>query len=295
MASWEGVSEFVAVAETGSFTQAAKRLVTSVANVSRRIALLEERLGVKLLLRTTRKVSLTEAGQMYYQQCRALLEGLEQAELTVTQMQQTPRGKLKVTAPVTYGEQKIAPLLNDFLLQHPKLELELVLTNQKLDLIEQGVDVAVRLGQLDDSSFIARRLSNRHLYVCATPDYLAQCGTPHTLSELTKHSCLVGTYDHWRFKENQQSRSIRVKGRLSCSSGVVLLDAVLKGMGLAQLPDYYVEEYLLSGRLVEVLPSYRDDREGVWALYPQNRHLSPKVRLLVDYLAQHLSAPAMPL
>ncbi|EKO3429009.1 LysR family transcriptional regulator [Vibrio fluvialis] len=295
MASWEGVSEFVAVAETGSFTQAAKRLVTSVANVSRRIALLEERLGVKLLLRTTRKVSLTEAGQVYYQQCRALLEGLEQAELTVTQMQQTPRGKLKVTAPVTYGEQKIAPLLNDFLLQHPKLELELVLTNQKLDLIEQGVDVAVRLGQLDDSSFIARRLSNRHLYVCATPDYLAQCGTPHTLSELTKHSCLVGTYDHWRFKENQQSRSIRVKGRLSCSSGVVLLDAVLKGMGLAQLPDYYVEEYLLSGRLVEVLPSYRDDREGVWALYPQNRHLSPKVRLLVDYLAQHLSALAMPL
>lgn len=295
MASWEGVNEFVAVAETGSFTQAAKRLVTSVANVSRRIALLEERLGVKLLLRTTRKVSLTEAGQVYYQQCRALLEGLEQAELTVTQMQQTPRGKLKVTAPVTYGEQKIAPLLNDFLLQHPKLELELVLTNQKLDLIEQGVDVAVRLGQLDDSSFIARRLSNRHLYVCATPDYLAQCGTPHTLSELTKHSCLVGTYDHWRFKENQQSRSIRVKGRLSCSSGVVLLDAVLKGMGLAQLPDYYVEEYLLSGRLVEVLPSYRDDREGVWALYPQNRHLSPKVRLLVDYLAQHLSAPAMPL
>ncbi|WDY53160.1 LysR substrate-binding domain-containing protein [Vibrio fluvialis] len=295
MASWEGVSEFVAVAETGSFTQAAKRLVTSVANVSRRIALLEERLGVKLLLRTTRKVSLTEAGQVYYQQCRALLEGLEQAELTVTQMQQTPRGKLKVTAPVTYGEQKIAPLLNDFLLQHPKLELELVLTNQKLDLIEQGVDVAVRLGQLDDSSFIARRLSNRHLYVCATPEYLAQCGTPHTLSELTKHSCLVGTYDHWRFKENQQSRSIRVKGRLSCSSGVVLLDAVLKGMGLAQLPDYYVEEYLLSGRLVEVLPSYRDDREGVWALYPQNRHLSPKVRLLVDYLAQHLSAPAMPL
>ncbi|BEI22334.1 Transcriptional regulator, LysR family, in formaldehyde detoxification operon [Vibrio fluvialis I21563] len=295
MASWEGVSEFVAVAETGSFTQAAKRLVTSVANVSRRIALLEERLGVKLLLRTTRKVSLTEAGQVYYQQCRALLEGLEQAELTVTQMQQTPRGKLKVTAPVTYGEQKIAPLLNDFLLQHPKLELELVLTNQKLDLIEQGVDVAVRLGQLDDSSFIARRLSNRHLYVCATPDYLAQCGTPHTLSELTKHSCLVGTYDHWRFKENQQSRSIRVKGRLSCSSGVVLLDAVLKGMGLAQLPDYYVEEHLLSGHLVEVLPSYRDDREGVWALYPQNRHLSPKVRLLVDYLAQHLSAPAMPL
>lgn len=295
MASWEGVSEFVAVAETGSFTRAAQRLATSVANVSRRIALLEERLGVKLLLRTTRKVSLTEAGQVYYQQCRALLEGLEQAELTVTQMQQTPKGKLKVTAPVTYGEQKIAPLLHDFLLQHPQLELEFVLTNQKLDLIEQGVDVAVRLGQLGDSSFIARRLSNRNLYVCATPHYLAQYGTPHTLSELTQHSCLVGTHDHWRFKENQQSRAIRVRGRVHCASGVVLLDAALKDMGLVQLPDYYVETYLASGRLVEVLPAYRDEREGVWALYPQNRHLSPKVRLLVDYLAQHLSAPSMPL
>ena len=295
MASWEGVSEFVAVAETGSFTRAAQRLATSVANVSRRIALLEERLGVKLLLRTTRKVSLTEAGQVYYQQCRALLEGLEQAELTVTQMQQTPKGKLKVTAPVTYGEQKIAPLLHDFLLQHPQLELEFVLTNQKLDLIEQGVDVAVRLGQLGDSSFIARRLSNRNLYVCATPHYLAQYGTPHTLSELTQHSCLVGIHDHWRFKENQQSRAIRVRGRVHCASGVVLLDAALKDMGLVQLPDYYVEAHLASGRLVEVLPAYRDEREGVWALYPQNRHLSPKVRLLVDYLAQHLSAPSMPL
>lgn len=288
MASWEGVNEFVAVAETGSFTQAALRMTTSVANVSRRVAVLEERLGVKLLLRTTRKVSLTEAGQVYYLQCRALLEGLEQAELAVTQMQQTPKGKVKVTAPVTYGEQKIAPLLHDFLQLYPQLELDLVLSNQKLDLIEQGVDVAVRLGQLDDSSFIARRLSNRHLYVCATPEYLAQYGTPHTLSELNQHYCLIGTYDHWRFKENHQSRSIRVKGRISCSSGVVLLDAVLKSMGLAQLPDYYVSEHLESGRLVEVLPSYRDDREGVWALYPQNRHLSPKVRLLVDYLAQHL-------
>ncbi|XAW90085.1 LysR family transcriptional regulator [Vibrio sp. CDRSL-10 TSBA] len=290
MASWEGVNEFVAVAETGSFTQAALRMTTSVANVSRRVAVLEERLGVKLLLRTTRKVSLTEAGQVYYLQCRALLEGLEQAELAVTQMQQTPKGKVKVTAPVTYGEQKIAPLLHDFLQLYPQLELDLVLSNQKLDLIEQGVDVAVRLGQLDDSSFIARRLSNRHLYVCATPEYLAQYGTPHTLSELNQHYCLIGTYDHWRFKENHQSRSIRVKGRISCSSGVVLLDAVLKSMGLAQLPDYYVSEHLESGRLVEVLPSYRDDREGVWALYPQNRHLSPKVRLLVDYLAQHLPA-----
>lgn len=289
MAIWEGVSEFVAVAESGSFTQASHRLNTSVANISRRVASLEERLKVKLLVRTTRKVSLTEAGQIYFQQCRLLIEGLEQAEQTVTQMQQTPLGKLKVTAPVTYGEQKIAPLLHQFLQQHQQLELELVLTNRKLDLIEQGVDLAIRLGQLEDSSFRARKLSSRHLHVCATPEYLARYGTPHTLSELSQHQCLTGTYDYWRFKENNQPRSVRVQGNISCNSGVVLVDAALKSIGMVQLPDYYVEEYLASGQLVEVLTAYRTDREGVWGLYPHNRHLSAKVRMLLDYLAESLS------
>lgn len=289
MANWEGVNEFVAVVEGGSFTQAALRLSTSVANVSRRVAVLEERLGVKLLVRTTRKVSMTEAGQTYFQQCRLLLEGLEQAERTVTQMQQTPQGKLKVTAPVTYAEHKIAPLLHQLLQEYPQLELELVLTNKKLDLIEQGVDVGIRLGQLEDSSFIARKLDNRQLYVCATPEYLDRYGVPYTLSELSHHQCLVGTYDHWRFREGEHSRSLKVTGSVSCNSGVVLLDAALRGMGLVQLPDYYVRKYLASGELVEVLAPYRDTREGVWALYPQNRHLSAKVRLLVDYLAEHLS------
>ncbi|EJL6389389.1 LysR family transcriptional regulator [Vibrio vulnificus] len=289
---WEGVNEFVAVAESGSFTQAATRLETSVANVSRRVGQLEERLGVKLLLRSTRKVSLTEAGQIYVQHCRSILEGLYQAELAVTQMQQIPQGKLRITAPVTYGEQKIAPLLNDFLIRYPKIDLELVLTNQKLDLIEQGVDIAVRLGQLEDSSSMARRLSERHLHVCATLEYFEQHGMPHTLSDLSSHNCLVGTHDHWRFKERHQGRSIKVNGRIRCSSGVVLLDAALKGIGLVQLPDYYVDEHLRAGRLIEVLAHFRDDREGVWALYPHNRHLSPKVRLLVDHLAQHLSAAA---
>ncbi|MBF8998983.1 MULTISPECIES: LysR family transcriptional regulator [Vibrio] len=289
MASWEGVNEFVTVADTGSFTQAANRLSTSVANVSRRVNALEQRLGVKLLQRTTRKVSLSEAGQLYYLQCRSLVEGLAQAEFAVTQMQATPKGKIKVTAPVTYGERKVAPILHDFLLSYPELQLELILTNKKLDLIEQGVDVAIRLGQLEDSSFIARKLCNRQLYVCATPEYLAHSGTPHTLSELNYHQCLVGTYDHWRFKVNGYPRNLKVSGRVNCNSGYVLLDATLKGMGLAQLPDYYVSDYLQSGRLQEVLSNLKDDREGVWALYPENRLLSPKIRLMLDYLAEHLT------
>ena len=151
MANWEGVSEFVAVAEVESFTGAAKKLSTSVAQISRRVSALEERIAVKLLNRTTRRVSLTEAGQLYYQQCKQLVEGLELAELAVTQMQSTPKGLIKVTAPVTYGERQLAPLLHQFLAQHPQLELDLILTNQKLDLIEQGAPA------FEADSLMARR------------------------------------------------------------------------------------------------------------------------------------------
>lgn len=288
MANWEGVSEFVAVAERESFTSAAQKLATSVAQISRRVANLEERLAVKLLNRTTRKVSLTEAGQLYYQQCKLLVEGLEIAELAVTQMQSTPKGLLKVTAPVTYGERQLAPLLHQFLKLYPQVELDLMLTNQKLDLIDSGVDVAIRLGRLEDSSLVAKKLSQRQLYVCASPKYIERSGEPHTLSELTNHQCLVGGFEHWRFKENGHPRSVRVNGRIKCNSGLALLDAAKQSIGLVQLPEYYVSEDLESGELVEVLSDYRDDKEGIWALYPQNRNLSSKVRLLVEFLSEQL-------
>ncbi len=289
MASWEGVTEFVAVAETNSFTGAADKLKTSVAQISRRVATLEQRLAVKLLHRTTRKVSLSEAGQLYYQQCKHLLEGLELAELAVTQMQAEPKGVLKVTAPVTYGEMNLAPLLHQFLEKHPQVNLDLILTNQRLDLIEQGVDVAIRLGRLQDSSMIAKRLSSRQMYVCASPDYLQRFGEPHTLSELGRHQCLVGSVDYWHFKAQGREKSLRVSGRIKCNSGFALVDAAKRGLGLVQLPDYYVQEALDCGELVEVLGDYRDDREGIWALYPPSHNLSPKVRLLVDFLAKELA------
>lgn len=289
MANWEGVSEFVAVAETQSFTSAAKKLDTSVAQVSRKVAGLEERLAVKLFNRTTRKVSMTEAGQLYYQQCKHLVEGLELAELAVTQMQSTPKGLLKVTAPVTFGEQNLAPLLHQFLEQHPQVDLELMLTNQKLDLIELGVDIAIRLGKLQDSSLIAKRLSTRQLFVCGSPSYLDKYGEPHTLSELNNHQCLVGSVEYWRFRDVKGDKSVRVSGRIHCNSGYALLDAAKRGLGLVQLPDHYVREALEAGELVEVLSEYRAEREGIWALYPQNRNLSPKVRLLIDFLAEQLN------
>ncbi|WP_047049619.1 LysR substrate-binding domain-containing protein [Vibrio mexicanus] len=289
MVNWEGVVEFVAVAETQSFTTAAIKLSTSVAQVSRRVSALEDRLAVKLLNRTTRKVSLTEAGQIYFHQCKPLIEGLELAELAVTQMQSAPKGVLRVTAPVTYGENQLAPLIHLFLKRYPKLDLELTLTNQKLDLIESGMDLAIRLGNLEDSLLVAKKLSSRQLYVCASPDYLQKYGEPHSLSELANHHCLVGSVDYWRFTQQGKEKSLRVSGRIQCNSGIALLDAAKQGLGLVQLPDYYVSEYLLSGKLIEVLPSHRSERDGIWALYPQNRHLSPKVRLLIDYLSEQLT------
>ncbi|WP_070969637.1 LysR family transcriptional regulator [Vibrio sonorensis] len=289
MANWEGVSEFVAVVDTNSFTQAAQKLKTSVAQVSRRVANLEDRLAVKLLVRTTRKISVTEAGQTYYLHCKGLVEGLENAELAVTKIQSEPKGLLKITAPVAYGESHIMPLLTEFLTAYPKVELDLNLTNNKIDLIESGIDVAIRLGRLEDSSLIAKRLATRQLYVCATPEYFEKHGVPQTLSELSNHNCLVGSSHYWRFKQDRQDKAIRVSGRIHCNSGFALLDAATKNLGLIQLPDYYVNPLLKSGELVEVLSDYREESEGIWALYPNNRNLSHKVRLLIDFLAQKMA------
>ena len=290
MFAWEGVTEFVAVAETDSFTQAAKRLGISTAQVSRQVSALETRLATKLFHRTTRKVSVTEAGQIYFQHCRQVLDGLADAERAITNLHSTPRGKLRITAPVIYGEKTIAPLVNDFVLRYPELEVQLNLTNRTLDLVAEGYDLAVRMGTLESSSLMARRLATRTQYVCASPQYLARRGTPHSLSELDNHNCLQGSQDHWRFQESNKARSLRIKGNLSCGSGWALLDAAVKGVGIVQLPDYYVMPHLESGQLIALLTQNQQPDEGIWAVYPHNRHLSPKLRLLLDHLIQGLAS-----
>lgn len=289
MIDWEGVTEFVAVAEAQSFTGAARALDTSVAQISRKVAALEDRLSIKLLIRTTRKVSVTEAGQTYYQHCRHLVEGLKQADRAITELNATPQGRLKITSSVTYGEQLIAPLLSDFMLMYPQLELELVLSNQTFDLIEQDFDLAIRLGRLTDSTMMAKRLSSRQVRVCASPGYIEKYGEPHTLSELSQHNCLIGSLPVWRFIENKKEKSVRVKGSVHCNSGAALTNAALKGLGIVQLPDFYVQESMDKGELVEILAPYREPKEGIWAVYPNNRHLSTKVRLLVEFLAKELA------
>ncbi|MCH8536682.1 MAG: LysR family transcriptional regulator [Alkalimonas sp.] len=290
MKAWQGISEFVAVAEQHSFTEAAKQLDCSVAQVSRNVTALEQRLGLKLLFRSTRSVTLTKEGELYLQHCRHLVYSLTEANQAVAELSTSPRGQLRITAPVYYGEHRIAPLLHQFLQQYPELELHLQLSNQRLDLIQGSFDLAIRLGQLEDSSLMARRLTARQLHLVAAPAYLRQFGQPADLAELSQHSCLPGTLDHWRFWEAGKSVNFRPRGRVQCNSGLALLDAAKRGLGLVQLPDYYVHQPLIQGELMELLPDNRPDAEGIWALYPKNRHLTTKVQLVIDYLQQQLTA-----
>lgn len=287
--NFDGISEFVYVAETTSFTQAAKKLNISTAHVSRRVTALEQRLNVKLLYRTTRKVSLTQEGQLFYQHCRSVLDGIEEAERVVTNLQQKPQGHIKLTAPVTYGEQKILPLVNDFIQQHSEVQVSAYLSNQKVDMVEQGFDLAIRLGKLADSTLMAKKLGSRTNYLCASPQYLEKYGMPHSLSELNDHSCLLGTLDYWRFKVAGKEKTIKVKGSLRYNNGTGLTDAALKGLGIVQLPDYYVKDFIAQGKLLPLLSQFQEADEGIWAVYPHNRQLSPKIRALVDYLSKHLA------
>lgn len=281
---WQGISEFVAVAETQSFTGAGEKLGLSTAQISRQVSALEQRLNIKLLYRTTRKVSVTQEGQLFYQHCRSVLDGLHAAEDAISNLRSRPQGKIKLSAPVTYGEQVILPLANDFMLVHPDIEVEAVLSNQRVDIIEQGFDIAIRIGHLSDSSMMAKTLTKRSNHLCASPHYIEQQGKPTTLAELNQHQCLLGTLDHWRFGSGENEKQLRVSGRARYNSGFALVDAALKGLGVVQLPDYYVAQYIANGQLVELLPNLKTESEVISVLYPHNRQLSPKIKLFVDYL-----------
>ncbi|MGQ8364048.1 LysR substrate-binding domain-containing protein [Glaciecola sp. 1036] len=284
MANWDGINEFVAVAETKNFTLAAKRLGISTAQVSRQITKLENRLSTKLVNRTTRVVAITDSGETFYRHCKPVLEELDAAEKLMTDLRAKPAGKLKMTAPVTYGERVIAPLVNDIAQAYPELQIHLHLTNQVVDLIQEGYDLAVRLGELEDSSYIARRLSSRALHLVASPKYLQAHGTPMTIADLYKHHCILGTADNWKFLRDGKTENVKVNEKLRCNSGIALIDAALKHLGIVQLPDYYVKPYLASGELVDLLPDLQINEERIWVLYPPSRHLSPKIRVAIDCL-----------
>jgi len=257
--------------------------------VSRQINALENRLDAQLLLRTTRKVSTTDVGQAFYMQCRQVLDNLDEAERAVLDLQANPRGILRVTVAGAFGEDFIAPAALDFMAEYRDLIVELNFSNRLIDLISEGYDVAIRAGTLKDSSLIARRISTRKLLTCASPEYLLRNGTPSSIHSLTNHNCLLGTLDSWRFRENGRNQDLRVSGNWRSNNGRSLLRAARAGLGLVQLPSFYLDQDIIDGALLPVLEDYNPTDTGVWAVYPHNRHLSAKVRLFVNFLADRFN------
>ncbi|GGW91027.1 LysR substrate-binding domain-containing protein [Alteromonas halophila] len=286
--TWQGIAEFVGVVESGSFTAASRRLQVSNAQVSRQVSQLEQRLGVQLLHRTTRRVKVTEPGQRYYQQCRQLIDGFNACERALTEQQASPRGTLRLTAPINYGERVLMPLLITFQQRYPQLHLDIELSNARLDIVDAGLDMAIRLGRLQDSRLRHRQLASRKVHTCASPGYLAAHGCPTRLSDLDSHNCLVGSLGYWRFADNGREQTLNVSGSLRCNSGLSLRDCALQDIGIIQLPEEYVAPCLKDGTLVEILIDQRPDSEGIWGLYPQTRWVAPGVSLLLDYLQAQL-------
>jgi len=293
MGGWDGIDEFMAVAETGGFTRAAERLRVSSSHVSRSVARLEDRLQARLFYRTTRKVSLTESGREFLARCQRLAEERDEAFLAVGDLQGDGPGEIKgllrMTCATAYGERFVVPLVNDLLERHPGLSVEIELTNRTLDLVQEGYDLAIRLGRLNESSLVASRIAPRAMHLCAAPAYLERHGAPDSLAQLAAHQCLTGTSDSWLFDDGGREWLFRPRGRWRCNSGFSVLDAALRGFGLCQLPDYYVKAPVAEGRLVSLLERHRPPHTAVWAVYPQKRHVPPKVHAAIRHLKEGLA------
>lgn len=292
MSRWDGIDEFVQVVESGGFAAAARVLGISKASVSKRVRQLEDRLETRLLQRTTRRQSLTDAGEQFYRRCAQLGQELDELEASLSAAQEVPRGRLRVSVGASFAERYVAPACAEFAALYPEVRMELVFDNRVVDLVEEGYDLAIRYGELRSSALVARRIAPRRLYVCASPEYLERHGAPLRPEDLRTHVCLVGTSDHWLFRGEEGERRLRVSGRWRSNNGVALLAAARRGLGLAQLPDFYAEDDLAQGRLQAVLREWELGDVGVWAVYPHRRHLPLKVKLLVDMLAAQFEPSA---
>jgi len=288
MDQFREIQSFVAVAQLGSFVQAADRLGLSKAMVSRHVSELEARLGVRLMQRSTRRLALSDAGAEYLQRCVQILAELDEANAAVSATAVQARGTLKVTAPLTFGLRHLAPLWGEFLRVHPAVELEVNLNDRVVDLIEEGYDLAVRIGQLASSTLIARRIAATRLVLCASPRYLQRAAPIRELDDIAQHDVIAYTYlatgEQWHFSGPQGARSITVRPRLRSNSGDTCRAAALADQGLIFQPTFLVGEDLQAGRLVQVLPQYAGPGLDISVVYPSRRYLSHKVRALVEFL-----------
>ena len=289
MDRFDEINAFAAVADARSFTQGARRLGVSSAQISKLVARLENRLGARLLNRTTRDVSLTDTGRAYLERARLLLEDFESLEGSVRD-QTGPRGLLRISAPVSFGSSQLTPALLDFACAYPEVSLDVSSTDRMVNLVEEGFDVGVRIGTLADSSLIARRLAAVRIVTCASPDYLRRAGTPQTPEDLVSHEAIIDTNAAeptvWKFKSDNDHHDVRVHGRMRFSGADACVAAARRGLGVIRTPAFAASTDLREGRLIPLLCAYEAETIHVHAVYPHARHLASKVRAFVDFLAE---------
>lgn len=293
MASWDGIDEFLAVATAGTFIGGARALRVSPSHMSRAIMALEARMNVQLFDRTTRTVRLTDTGRVFLEQCSRLVQERDEAIASLSDGG-APAGELRVTCPTAMGERFIAPILRRLAVEHPGLSISVDLSNHIVDIVAEGYDLAIRTGALSDSRLIRTKVGARRLLTCATPAYLDGAPPLAAVEHLDAHDCVIGTAAAWPFREGERKILYRPKGRFRCNSGHAVLEAALAGMGVCQLPEFYLLPHLRSGRLRSVLDAFAPEEEPVWAVHPQRRQLVPKVRVAIDAIRRHLMAEMAP-
>jgi DNA-binding transcriptional LysR family regulator len=292
MSQIEDMRILIEVVDRGSFSAAATRLGLTKQLVSRRIMTLEERLGVQLLVRTTRRLALTDLGQDYLDRSRRIVAEVEEADQAMASHVATPRGTLRISAPLSYGRSHLSTLLAGFLTLHPGVRIELDMTDRPIDLVAEGYDLAVRIGSLVDSSLIARRLTTIHMVVCASPAYFDRAGIPRTVADLADHECLEYRHSRgstWPLMVGGRPEMVPVRGRYLANNGDVLRDAAIAGLGLVQLPTFIVGDDLAAGRLVTVLDDAAPAPTAAYVVHPAHRQRSRLVRAFGDYLAVGLT------
>ena len=290
MGKFQEMRVFAAVVDAGSFVGASQAIAMSKAAVTRHVQVLETRLGVRLLQRTTRRHSLTDEGEVFYARCKALLASIDEAEVEVTSRSGEASGPLKVNAPVSFGIIHLAPLWAEFMARHPKVTLDVTLSDRVVDLVEEGFDVAVRIARLPNSSLVSRKIASTHLIACAAPSYLEKHGTPAHPSDLSAHAVmaysLFSAGDSWEFEGPEGLVTVKVSPTLHTNSGDTCRAVALQDGGVIFQPSFLVGADLKSGALTQVLANYRSTELGIYAVYPSRKHLSPKVRVLIDFLVE---------
>lgn len=296
---------FVRIVESGSFSAVARELGMIQPTVSKQMTVLEEKLGVRLLNRTTRRLSLTEAGREYYERCQRILDEVQEMETEVSGLQNRPTGTLRVNTPVAFGHVHMLPLLLAFRRKYPGLAIDLSLDDRFVDLIQEGIDVAIRFGDLGDSQLVARHVGSSARVCVASPEYLAARGVPQEPDDLKQHNCITYTYlfsSEWPFEGPDGPLSVKVRGDFRANSGMTIRAAALEGTGVASIPAFLVRDDIETGRLVQILTEFAPAPMRISAVYPSARLLSRKVKLFVDYIQEeflkipllHPRSPARP-